>query len=207
MAVGSPATIISPSVASLQHLVRLAARLRSCCVRELAATPTVAGWSTGPAAIAEGGRDQCDATFPRVRAQPAPLLGGPRRAFPPRVEYRAAIAADVAKGACDYDIPSSIRRRTGRLCRLVEYVREQGRALSCPATNCSRDTAPVVSHVIAACFFRSPASNRIRLRAAVQHERVGLEVNFEAQSPRTFPIQHALTPRLRQSSARIVPSP
>lgn len=113
MAVGSPATIISPSVASLQHLVRLAARLRSCCVRELAATPTVAGWSTGPAAIAEGGRDQCDATLPRVRAQPAPLLGGPRRAFPPRVEYRAAIAADVAKGACDYDIPSRFAAEPG----------------------------------------------------------------------------------------------
>jgi hypothetical protein len=113
MAVGSPATIISPSVARLQHLVGLPPD----CVLAVFANwqlhpPSPAG-RQGPAAIAEGGRDQCDATLPRVRAQPAPLLGGPRRAFPPRVEYRAAIAADVAKGACDYDIPSRFAAEPG----------------------------------------------------------------------------------------------
>jgi hypothetical protein len=35
-----------------------------------------------------------------------------------------------------------------------------------PATNRSGDAAPVLSHFVAACFFRSLASNRIRLRAA-----------------------------------------
>jgi hypothetical protein len=84
--------------------------------RRAQTTPVVGDWSTGPAAIAEAVPDQRDdAASERretihcqalhlVRTQPALLLGGPRSAFPPQVEFRAAIAANVASGTCDYEV-------------------------------------------------------------------------------------------------------
>src|SRR5271166_3195896 len=76
----------------------------------------------------------------------------------------------------------------------MEHVGEQRRAPCHPAADRGGDPAPVVSHFVAAGFFRPLLGDPLSLRAKVRQERIGLMVDCEAQLPRTFPIRHARTP-------------